>query len=528
MFKLYSSLLVVIIQYLLPTIGSATAEFLSPQMHYRKIKMRLVGAEPTNSEYEAFQRSIESCQSSVESEQKSCIDKQLSLIIHDLMGRQEYIGKIQDFARELFYLKPLGKHYEKISDSESLYYGNEDTFSNLVARIFSNNLSWDEFYTSGEFSFNSNQANGFGGVDYKYFSAYLSDEDKKNLILYNPNNYNYGESNDFYTNNQKEITVKVEDPNLAAGFMITPRFNARYYNTNINEGRKRSAAILRIGLCDPMFPAIERGQEHVGLEDEIAKGLNFDEILKAQNTAKLHGKRRDCMQCHVYRGLDHLAWTFRASEFVLDRKPSPGRFTYIREDGSLINDEVKGIGDFARKLVAEKQYRDCQTSHFFEKFVGDLKYLKQDPELLEKIGDNFDKVGRRVNDFIEYLLLSDEFRFKKRPHFVINELYKRAEAVLVNCNNCHKGKRPNFTKLPMIRKGKDVTEKYAELILEDLGIKPVSFDGIRSMPPDSSPWQPNPDQIKDIENWIRSGMPDANGKKHLSESWLSSVFGEKQ
>ena len=490
---------------------AASDNYISPLVHLRKIKIRLTGSDPNSYEYRNFQNKISSCSSSkVSSPSNECVNTALKEKIKEYINTDAFIGTSVDFLHELLYLKPNNIPYEIVRDESPLEKATRNnSLDNLFIDIFKNNRSWDDFFTSGRL----NGYNGFvtsfsGQSEVSYFSGHI-DPSIKPI----PHDSNFD--------------VNIDNPDLAAGFMITPRFNSRYFNTPINEGRKRAAAILRVGLCDPMFPAIERGEEHIEVEDEIAKGLSFEEITSGlENSAALHGKRRDCMQCHVYRGLDHLAWTFRTTEQILAKQPTPGRFTYLKENGELIDEPVKGIGDFARKLTAQNEYQQCQVTNFWQRFVGNTEFLKDNPEELKSATKKFNADGGRVHNFIEYLLLHSEFRKKAPTTTSINPIYDKAKKVLNKCATCHRGVVPDFTSLPIGGVNNNQTEFYVERIIKRLGIKPYSSNG-RTMPPQSSPWQPSPDEIKAIKDWVESEAPDGRGNKHLPNNWLQNLGGQQ-
>ena len=478
------------------------SEYLSPVMHLRKIKMRLTGSDPTYSEYTEFVSAISGC-----SDQKSsspdndCVGGVLEGKIGEYMRTEAFIGTNVDFVHALLYLRPNDTPYEFRKTVSSL--------DLLVDDIFRYNRSWDDFFTSGRFRAFNGKVDFSLSHDSHYFSGHISPSQKPL-------------PRDAY------FDIEVADADLAAGFMITPRFNARYFNGTVNGGRKRAAAILRIGICDTMFPAVERGDEHAGLEDRIARGLSIDEEpIDSQSLEKLHGRRRDCMQCHIYRGLDHLAWTFRASELVLSLKPTPGRFTYLRGNGDLIDEPVGGIGDFARKLVELEEYGQCQVRNFWRRFVGSEEVLDENPAVFADAVSSFDALGRRVQDFITYLVLHPEFRRIDPPTAkTIDPVYGRVRDVFRHCSACHKGMPlPDFTSLPFVHgDGGDRTEYFVGRIIERLALEPYADAGERTMPPESSPWQPNAEDLEAIKAWIRAGAPDENGRRHLSESWFDGLL----
>ncbi|MBX7232024.1 MAG: hypothetical protein K1X29_08055 [Bdellovibrionales bacterium] len=494
------------IAFLMSSISNA--QLLSPMLRLRTIKMRLIAQDLNASDYRWLETSFSACRNKKRNAEKDlCEQAALTGRIRLYMKSDSFLGRGMEFAYNLLAVQPATIPVESIQDdsdehssgrssaSFSIARLSKDALANLVKGIFSTNQSWNRFFTAGEFT----------TYEIEYYTKFIPSQIKP-----------------FST--QKSVPVKIENPDIAAGFMITPRFLARYFNNPVNEGRKRAAGIMRVALCDSMFPAIERGEEHKAIEVEIALGRN-QSAQGPIDGAKLHGTRRDCAQCHVYRGLDHMAWTFRSTEIALSDHPAMGRFTYVRKNGELVDIPVRGIGHLARVITKQPEFLSCQVRHFWSRYVGPVRYLDEFPEKEADLVDTYKNIGGRVQDFIAYLMLRPELAMVDLPKAQLDPVFASAARVLTNCNQCHQGINPSFTILPIMKDGTNVTNYFAGRIIERLALKPYAKVKQRSMPPESSPWQPKDEDLAAILTWIQAGMPDAQGVKHLNDADIKGLGG---
>jgi hypothetical protein len=410
------------------------------------------------------------------------------------MARPEFVGRGVEFVNALLYLAPFAGPYERVKPTP-------DSLTALVERIFRENMSWTKLFT-----FNEYDIVGINPLlhasDVHYFTQFIPDELKP-------------------VRAGDRFRIKIPGEDIAAGILTTIRMTTRFYNTPVNEGRKRAAAIMRLGLCDDMFPAIERGDEHQQVEDQIAKGKKFEDIVAGMKDTEIHGQKRDCAQCHVYRSLDHLAWTFRGTELSLDLNSAPGRFTYLMPSGKVVDQPVRGLGHYAKVLTEQELFVPCQVQTLWSEYVGEGASLKQNPALAKKLADEYRRENVGVQDVLEQMLMLPEFRQRAKGR-AKNPLFTAAERVLVNCNNCHSD-TPSFTELPIIEYDEDKTEHYMGRIIERLALHPYARATRRSMPPRSSPWQPTDDDVKAVLYWIEGGAPDVNGKKFVTPDWLEAL-----
>ena len=273
-----------------------------------------------------------------------------------------------------------------------------------------------------------------------------------------------------------------------------------------------------------MFPAVERGQEHLMVEEQIAKGLSFEQIVSANSDD--HGRKADCMQCHIHKGLDHISQTFNSIEGSLDTKPSPGRLRYTFKNGKVIDEQVEGIGDLVKKIIIQDEFKQCQVKNFWKRFVGPTDYLDDNPDVLREFVNEFEKNKRRVNSFIRVLVLSKEFR-QNNLKTKGNQFYLNAKRVLAKCVDCHGSTQVDFTKVP-IGGSQASHQKMISRIVERLALKPLSQAQTATMPPEYSNWFPTQEERKAIVDWIQAGTPDLNGQNQLNNNWIENYYkGEK-
>ena len=483
--------------WILPFFSTAQ-DYLSPLMHLRKIKIRLTGTDPSFEEYRDFEESIRDCgDREVSHPENFCVRAALRERVGRFFSSSNFYRKSVDFVFDLVQSKytalpagpkPLGS----------------DMLTNLAVSIFDQNLSWDHFFTSASFSLGED----IGEVamfrdatipERDYFSLHLPEDER----------------------GRGPLRVHIENPHLAAGFVLTKEFFRRFFNNSTNQGRSRAAAIIRIGLCDIMSPEVVLNSIHEMVEDTIARGGR--QQPRQGGSGDEHGRREDCMNCHIGRGLDPLAQTFWATELILSQHPFPGRFTYTSADGELFDVPVEGIGHWMRVLVTRPEYERCQVRHFWEHFVGDSELLDENPQLMQEVLRVFNEKGRRVLDFFEYLLLSDEFARKESSRQKQNSLFAEVSPTFEGCFSCHKSSNriPDFRRLPIGDGGE--TALYARRILERLALGPYS-NLPATMPPPGT-LSPTGRQLGSILRWIRGGMPDASGKMHLSREEVENIFG---
>lgn len=490
-----------------PIVGGSSENQLSPLLHLRKIKMRLVAQDLTHKEQRWLSHKQMVCKSAQDIE--SCLRQAFREKLQSYLKNPAFYGRAVEFTNSLLFLQPYSRPVERLRE-ENVQSVNEvglpsefdnktsnDSLGHLAWNIFSQNQSWRNFFISGDLTVSESE----------YFNTFIPQQAKP---------LRRGQS----------AKIQITNSDIAAGFITTPRFLFRNFNNPVNEGRKRAAAILRVALCDAMFPAIERGDEHKELENLIALGQARPAV--SGGNAGLHGTRRDCAQCHVYRGLDHMAWTFRSIELTLSDRPSSGRFTYLRANGELVDVPVRGIGHLAQILVQQPEFVDCQVRNFWSHYVGPVRYLDENPDRQKQLTDLYKSVDGRVKDFITELLMQPEFSQRHLPKRTINPLFANAERVLKNCNQCHQGFLPSFTQFPIGKDGQNLTSHFVARIIERLALRPLAKTDTRTMPPASSAWQPREEDLKAVLDWIRAGVPDAQGVQQINGADLKTIGVENE
>lgn len=392
-----------------------------------------------------------------------------------------------------------------------------DPMVNLFRDISRDNRSWDELLTSKSYRLPVFD----GGISpFKRFY-----EEKRNQDL------DLGVSAELLSFGLKipqsfeQIQFNENDLRIA-GALTTPRFFQRYGTTGLNKNRRRAAAVFRIFLCDNMIPAIPEKHDTGKLADLMfaesgnAEGFSSsDEQMPTENqireaAERKHGEQADCMSCH-YK-LDPLGKNFRASATKINGMASPGSLIYKTRTGSIVNMPTNGIGDLANAIVQQKEYRDCQVRHFWNWYIGEDVQLTV--SRTGELGDKFDALGRRPQDFVSYLVQLPEFRMRSRPS-ELQSLVLGVRKIFNKCASCHVGKRsemlgsiPDLNSWPI---GVD-HEFYPDpkfwlgRISINLGLETGGRG--RRMPPLDEGFRISVDELVMVKRWIEMGGPDEMGK----------------
>ncbi len=186
-----------------------------------------------------------------------------------------------------------------------------------------------------------------------------------------------------------------------------------------------------------------------------------------------------------------------------------------------MNVKAKGLGDIAAAIIIQPEYERCQVNHFWRWFIrGD------EPPTEARLGElvrEFNRVGRRPNDFISYLVNQPEFNVEAESTGGPVTLLQ-VKSILDRCSRCHANvhdqRIPNFSVLPI--GGATDHPYWAERITRRLDL---AHDGAkRSMPPKSSAWQPNVEEIQLMKAWIAGGVRDEASKITIdpkkTQEWL--------
>lgn len=293
-----------------------------------------------------------------------------------------------------------------------------------------------------------------------------------------------------------------------SGMFTTEKFLERYWNSPVNQNRKRSAAVFRIMMCDKMSPALER-QGQSDRENNLALGI--PDVVGAKVNMNKHAGLKDCAQCH--NKIDPLAWTMTPVETDIASEGIAGRIHYT-DFGRTVNVKVSNFHEAVVALTQQPAYVDCQVQWLVDSFLG--RDLKMHPLTFEKLAEQFNAVGRRVKDFMPMLMMVDEFRgieskYKQPP--ILTEVH----GVLSACMECH---------APFLKKSPRGVKSTLVKISSRLDL---AHDGQnRSMPPRSHWWEPSAQEIQSIKNWILQGAPLTENHRTLTDEEIGVVLSGGQ
>lgn len=476
---------------------------LSPAMRLRKLSLHLRGIDPTRSEYQSLHALKGAGYDRTEAFFKAKTSEYLSSLHH--------ISKMVERLTALFRLRPS---YAAIDIEEIQKSAGTDPYASkyplgaaesLFARIAAENLSWDEIVLTKNYRM---EPNNFDSKDF-------FDLDSKQLVA-TPDPRYAATKRSFVS-----IEFDADDARIG-GIVTTDRFLSRYSNSATNRNRRRAAAVFRVFLCDPMEAVITSNEaDNKNLLDQAFAGSDLGETFHAMpitkptaETEKRHGSDPSCMQCH-YK-LDPMAAAFRGfSSEQLYPYVNASALTYRSKSGELIHRPGRGIGDVLKSITEQRTYASCQVSHFARWFIGKDVYLPQ--QKINEWVEAFDRVGRRTNDFIAFLVSTPEFRnipMNSGPQVM---RFQKARQHLVSCSQCHKDNTevPDFAVFP-IGGSSESHVKWIDSIAAAVDLK---GSGKAFMPPKSARWPSNALETakKDLLEWICSGAPNERGEPTLNE-----------
>jgi hypothetical protein len=374
----------------------------------------------------------------------------------------------------------------------------------LIYRVFHNDAPIDELFTS------QIQWKGSSPAEYAKVSNFYSFEVET--------------EKEAPSREIKEDSVSLKDapvtetdytghPNVA-GMFSSQKFLTRYWNTPVNGGRKRAAAVFKIMLCDPMNPALERltakAREQalsMGVPESTVTNRTIEEIHKNR-----HGNQKDCAQCH--NRLDPLARTMRPLELGISKFASKGRLRFYDAINQPVDFPAANFHDLINQITKQQKYADCQMNWLFNWIVG--KDVNIHPARFAELLDKFDKDGRRAKETIAGLLLSPEFQGRE-VKYPTPPTFEAAREVLSNCYECHS----NFLKSHGAQ---------LKLILSKISYKlDLPNDGKdRRMPPSYHYWEPSHDEVMAVKAWVSEGAPMVVGKPTLTPEEVRAIMGGKK
>lgn len=515
--KIMMALAAVVLAFAVHPEAEANAErVLGPATALSKIRDRLMGDWPTENDW----RELEAEMNSRSCREVSCLQDFFGKKIREYTATPRYVGRMSLKVEELLYLRSSAFPWERSTSvnpqSDSFRYDRftYETFNAMTAlsrKVFAENRPWDHLYTSQMYS---------------VFPSLQGDGVSEELWFFRKDDSEGGVRR--VSDNRTEAlpaTVAADltgHPN-ASGVFSTPRFLTRFWNSSLNQGRKRAAAVFRVMICDSLFPALERRSQALeetrtalGLGRESDKGAHGSLIT----TVNRHATDPACIRCH--ERLDPLAWSMRGLEVGLSARAFPGRVRFYDESGKITNFEVDDFRSAIRVMTEQSKYRSCQVEHFVRWIIGRDVRIPEDR--MRQLESAFDNMGRKTNDFVEYLMLTPEFLTPPRQQRPSTSgpvsLYEGATRVLMNCVRCHGSSYP-FMSL----------EKWDEGRLRDIAHQLDLIGGgqRRQMPPAGyDRWQPTSNDLDAVKKWIEAGAPDAAGTLTFDPSKASAVLENKR
>ncbi len=449
--------------------------------------------------------------------------------IKDYQKTHQYNEKMRHRLDELFRLR-VNYHGEKgkfdVFDTNANGNALEGRFSSLdqlFVKIFKKNLSWDQLLLEKEYEayslapYSPNQ--GSDAISDLTFYSYIFqeqlrgakekfDEIRDNRVA----DEETGEQENFDPNDErlknKVAALTQAEKDAVAGALTTSRFFTRYPTTKLNKNRKRAAAVFRVFLCDSMTPVILSSKE------EDLKLLNLalnKQELSVVSDSKRHGDDPTCSSCH-YK-LEPAAKTFNGSSQILNKQTSAGALVYKREDGTMVNVPVNGLGQLGKAITEQPEYLQCQVNHFWNWFVG--QDIPLSPEKKLYLAQKFDELERKPNDFIQYLLTSEDYT---APELLSESKvnYSHVKPLLKRCDSCH----AEAPLAPVLSGGypfstdKGMNEFAVGMIHLSTSL---DEDGKGYMPPRDAGWKLQGKDRDLLKAWIRNGAKDKEGKVMLGK-----------
>jgi hypothetical protein len=482
---------------------SAVSHGLSRQARLRKLSLHLRGQTPSEAEYQALDQQPEEAMASF-----------FLTKTNEYLRDPAYVAKMVTRLDELFRLRVSVRPPEVSfgpSNAGLIDYTLYNPLDFQFEALAHQNLSWDTLLSGKVMRAASyeDKKDKLDDYDVTFFRDMLSSTSEP-VTAGDLNGHKYG---DFH--------FAADDPRVA-GVVTTSRFFSRYGTTNVNKNRRRAAALFRIFLCDDMHAVVQSSAE----DDQSLVDMAFPPPPKPDQIHAGIMKHDDphvgdpsCAACH-YK-LDPLGRSFLTSGSTLSSEPSPGALIFKRADGSLVNVAGRGIGDVGAAILVQPEYARCQVSHFWKWFIqGD-----QVPTAarMEELVASFDRLERKTNDFVAYLVNQPEFY--RDPNEISDVItLTQTKSVMERCNSCHANVLtatiPNFSHFPIGGEGEHA--KWMEKIVRQLDL---AHDGAaRKMPPESSAWQPSAEELARLKRWIAEGVKDEAGRitvdPSLAEGWL--------
>lgn len=480
----------------------SAAAVLSPEDYLYKISNRLTGKWPTANEYKELNAELQRTNCN----EVNCAEDYFRKYIRNKMQTPEFYSESVLKTYEKFGFQIPGRIPFPISEShKSSYYG-YSTELFFIYRIFYDNLSVDELFTSGIYwkpVFDSETSY----ETYRDAFYHIQDKDKWSASEVDTARYEHIKNLKF---EQRDFS---SHPNVA-GLFSTEKFLKRYWNTPANGNRKRAAAIYKVMLCDPMLPALERNNQKtreealaLGHTDLQIKDKSFAELIKNR-----HANQKDCASCH--QRLDPIANTMRPLELGISTFPAAGRLRYYTAFNELKDFPVANFKDLITKITQQHKYSECQLNWMINWIVG--KDIEIHPMRYIELLSKFESNQRKVKSIIEELLLSKEFQGQE-VSYPQPESFVKAKDVLQNCNFCHSSfLRSNGDQLKI-----NLTKISFKLDLQHNGEN-------KSMPPSTHWWEPSVLELETVKQWIQQGAPMVQGQPLLTNDEVKQLMSHPE
>jgi hypothetical protein len=441
---------------------------LSPQSYLRKLSFHIRGLTPEAEEYRKLDEALKN------HAQKEFFRGK----IDEYLASQEHIDKMAFRLEELFLLQPSAvPFYSPLRNAGSRVvndYSIDNSMNDLFREIASRNLSWDNLLTAKHYT----------AHPLKVLNASVTSD-----LLF------YSSISGTSPGGTESVQLKYgEDDARVAGALTTSRFFNRYANTALNKNRRRAAAVFRVFMCDDMKAVVvdEKGNQN-DILNRVFPGTSGGGGKGGMGDDR-HGSDKACMKCH-YK-LDPLGLSFQSSGLVLSPFASAGALDFKRADGTEVNIAARGLAGIGEAISQQPEYVRCQVQHFWKWFIGQDRFLE--PATLDELAAKFEDVHRRPNDFIAYLVGRPEFGYAGSSSKADQQIYQ-VKTILQNCNGCHAEKHyPSFTQWP-IGGSKNENTRWLALIKRDLALD----GGVRKMPPASSAWQLDAEQVAVLKAWLK-------------------------
>lgn len=460
--------------------------------YLRKLSFHVRGLPPVVSEYQELKLAQAS----------GSVDDFFQKKISDYLSSPQHARKMSFRLEELFRLRTNSRPEPLPSSSSSpaIPHGERNALNDLFMRMASGNLSWDTLLTGKSYRLYPLFSSDFGVLGDRVFLRALASTQMPPV-----------EQDQVSSESQMvpfDLSFDLSDKRLA-GALTTARFFSRYTTTQLNKNRRRAAAVFNIFLCDAMSAVVPPPPANP--DDLLDKAfpktstITEEEIKTIATRPDKHGAEQACAQCH-YK-LDPMGQIFATSNLILAPKASPGRLVFRdQKRGQLVDRSVQGLGELGQAITEQPAYVDCQIEHFWNWFIGEDRPLSE--ERKQELAREFDRVGRRTNEFISVLLKSSEFRTidRRTPEQIrvagIKGIFKK-------CMDCHDvTETDDFTAWP-IGGNKQTMQYWIKRIGKRLDL---GGDGSkRDMPPIWSGWQPSTTELEALKSWIGDGAPDENG-----------------